>query len=240
MTAQLITAMALGGVGTALGVRLLADPQWLGWIRSLRTRVMAQWKVRGYEERLRDALRALTHRMAEVLDVAGRRESERVARIRERRIRAQEQALCLDELPELIDVVALGLSAGTSFDAALDMYCARYRTLLSRLLSECMQSWRLGLVDRPEALGRLANRLEVGAFSTFVETVTESLAFGAPLAQSLAEQAESIRQQRRYAVQERIEKAPVKMLVPTGTLILPAMLLAILGPLLASLTATAG
>ena len=37
-------------------------------------------------------------------------------------------------------------------------------------------------------------------------------------------------------VQERIEKAPVKMLVPTGGLILPAMLLAILGPLLASLT----
>ena len=239
MTGQLIGAMTLGGVGAALGLCLLVDPQWRGWLRSLRVRTVAQWRVRGYEERLRNVARAAMHGMAGILDVTARRKSERFIRMRERRVRMQEQILCLDELPELIDVVALGLSAGISFDAALDMYCARYRTLLSRLLGECMQSWRLGLVGRPEALRGLANRLEVGAFSTFVETVTESLAFGAPLAQSLTEQAESIRQQRRYAVQERIEKAPVKMLVPTGTLILPAMLLAILGPLLASLTATA-
>ena len=41
-------------------------------------------------------------------------------------------------------------------------------------------------------------------------------------------------------VEERIEKAPVKMLVPTGGLVLPAMLLAILGPILASLATVAG
>jgi len=35
-------------------------------------------------------------------------------------------------------------------------------------------------------------------------------------------------------VEEQIEKAPVKMLIPLGTLIVPAMLLAILGPLLSS------
>ena len=45
---------------------------------------------------------------------------------------------------------------------------------------------------------------------------------------------------RRAEVQERIEKAPIKMLVPTGTLILPAMLLAVLGPLLASLSELTG
>ena len=36
------------------------------------------------------------------------------------------------------------------------------------------------------------------------------------------------------APEEEIEKAPVKMLVPLGVLVVPAMLLAILGPLLAS------
>ena len=35
-------------------------------------------------------------------------------------------------------------------------------------------------------------------------------------------------------MQERIEKVPVKMLVPLGTLVVPAMLLAILGPLLSA------
>ncbi len=36
------------------------------------------------------------------------------------------------------------------------------------------------------------------------------------------------------AVEEQIEKAPVKMLIPLGTLIVPAMLLSILGPLLST------
>jgi tight adherence protein C len=35
-------------------------------------------------------------------------------------------------------------------------------------------------------------------------------------------------------VEEEIERVPVKMLIPLGTLIVPAMLLAILGPLLGS------
>ena len=35
-------------------------------------------------------------------------------------------------------------------------------------------------------------------------------------------------------MEEEIERVPVKMLIPMGTLIVPAMLLAILGPLLGS------
>ncbi len=152
------------------------------------------------------------------------------------RARASERDRCLIELSELIDVVALGLSAGVSFDASLEIYCARYATTLSERLSQAMLSWRLGLASRKDALRALAARLDLAAFTTFVDTVTESLDFGAPLAQVLADQSRTIREERRAVVQERIEKAPVKMVVPTGALILPAMLLAILGPLLASLT----
>ena len=35
-------------------------------------------------------------------------------------------------------------------------------------------------------------------------------------------------------MEEEIERVPVKMLIPLGTMIVPAMLLAILGPLLGS------
>ena len=98
-----------------------------------------------------------------------------------------------------------------------------------------MRSWRLGLSTRKDALGALAHELDIPAFTVFTSTVCESLEFGAPLASTLVTQAEAVRAARRSAVQENIEKAPVKMLVPTGTLVLPAMLLAILGPLLASL-----
>lgn len=156
------------------------------------------------------------------------------------RARALRRERCLDELPELIDVVALGLSAGISFDASLDVYCARYDTMLSSLLNEAMKSWQFGMATRREALEGVARNLGVAPFSTFVETVTESLEFGAPLVKSLTEQSDAVRRSRRALVEERIEKAPVKMLIPTGTLVLPAMLLAILGPILSSLTQVSG
>ena len=40
------------------------------------------------------------------------------------------------------------------------------------------------------------------------------------------------RNQYRAACEEKIAKAPVKMLMPTGALILPAMLLLVMGPIL--------
>ena len=55
---------------------------------------------------------------------------------------------------------------------------------------------------------------------------------GSPLAGVLEHQAESIRAEQQANIEEEIERMPVKMLIPLGTLIVPAMLLAILGPLL--------
>ena len=54
------------------------------------------------------------------------------------------------------------------------------------------------------------------------------LRFSAPT----AAQSREIRAAHRAAVEREIERAPVKLLIPTGTLILPALLLSILGPLL--------
>ena len=149
--------------------------------------------------------------------------------------RRELRGACLDELPELIDVVSLGLSAGISFDAALDIYCGRYHTMLAGRLSEAMRCWSLGLKSRKEALDDVAAELRVDAFTTFAATVGESLEFGGPLVRTLVEQGEAVRERRRAEQEEAVEKTPVKMLIPVGTLTLPAMLIAILGPLFASL-----
>ena len=39
----------------------------------------------------------------------------------------------------------------------------------------------------------------------------------------------------RTKIEERVAKAPIEMLIPTATLILPAMLIVILGPVLLDL-----
>ncbi len=147
---------------------------------------------------------------------------------------ARRRAACLGELPVLLDVVTLGLSAGLSFDASLELYCARYHNELSAAFSEAMLGWRIGARGREEALWDLAEELGVTALRRFASVVGESLAFGTPLAEALERQAQAIRDEQRSQVEEEIERVPVKMLVPLGTLIVPAMFLAILGPLMGS------
>ena len=134
----------------------------------------------------------------------------------------------------MLDVVTLGLSAGLSFDSSLELYCSRYGSELSGLFSEAMLSWRIGARGREEALVWVAGEVGVSALGRFAAVVSEALAFGTPLAETLEQQAQAIREEQRSQVEEEIEKVPVKMLVPLGTLIVPAMFLAILGPLLGS------
>ena len=157
-----------------------------------------------------------------------------VRRAQEAEVRARRRAECLSELPVMLDVVTLGLSAGLSFDSSLELYCERYGSELSRLFSESMLSWRIGARSREEALSRVADEVGVSALGRFAAVVSEALAFGTPLAEPLEQQAQAIREEQRSQVEEEIEKVPVKMLVPLGTLIVPAMFLAILGPLLGS------
>lgn len=141
-------------------------------------------------------------------------------------------AATLGEVSEMIDVVRLGLSAGLSFDAALEIFCAHRSTPLAKRLDRARLSWQMGMGSREDELLRAARDLDVRALETFAVAVGQALALGAPLAESLAAQGREIRAAHRAAVEREIERAPVKLLIPTGTLILPALLLSILGPLL--------
>lgn len=148
--------------------------------------------------------------------------------------KAERRSQALKELPTLLDVVTLGLSAGLSFDASLELYCDRYGTSLSGAFREAMLLWQMGVSSRSDALRRLAGELDVMALRRFASAVTQALAFGSPLAESLEQQAQAIREEQRAEIEAEIERVPVKMLVPLGMLIVPAMLLSILGPLLGS------
>lgn len=160
--------------------------------------------------------------------------SEPARRVRASEARARTKRECAELMPAMIDVVTLGLAAGLSFDASLELYCERYGNPLADALRSAMLSWRIGAATREEALEDAARELGLASLSRFASVVCEALAFGSPLAESLERQAQVIRDEQRSRVEEEIERVPVKMLIPLGTLIVPAMLLAILGPLLGS------
>lgn len=144
------------------------------------------------------------------------------------------RAACARDMPVLLDVVNLGLLAGLSFDAALELYCTRFSGDLAEVMSEAEISWRLGVDTRHHALLNVAQMLNLPTIQYFADAVQEALTFGSPLAAVLAEQAQTMRDEQRSLTEEQIERVPVKMLIPLGTLIVPAMLLAILGPLISS------
>ena len=130
--------------------------------------------------------------------------------------------------------VTLGLSAGLSFDSSLELYCERAGGPLADAFGEALLSWRMGLSTREEALVGLSRELGLPSLERLATVVVEALAFGTPLADTLESQAQALREERRAEVEEQIERLPVKMLVPLGTMGVPAMFLAILGPLLGS------
>ena len=110
------------------------------------------------------------------------------------------------------------------------MYLDHFDTLLSRSLASARQQWALGLARRDDALRSVAETYDSALFARAIESVIRSLRYGSSLAEGL-----EARASYRALKQEQVAKAPVKMMVPTGTLMLPAMLILVLGPMLLEL-----
>lgn len=148
----------------------------------------------------------------------------------------RERALELERsLPEMLEVVALGLRSGLSFDRSFQLYSMHFPSSFARSCASAQKSWSLGLRTRDEALRELAQSYRSDQLERTAERIVRSLRFGSALAPDLEAAAAEARTRRRSQVEERVAKAPVKMMVPTGALILPAMLILILGPILLEL-----
>lgn len=148
----------------------------------------------------------------------------------------RERAVGLErDLSEMLEVVALGLRSGLSFDRGFALYGSHFASELARACAAAQRAWSLGLTNRDDALRDLAASYDSPLFARVVESVVRSLRFGSSLAEGLESAAVEARAVHRAQVEEQVAKAPVKMMVPTGTLILPAMLLLVLGPVLLEL-----
>ena len=71
-------------------------------------------------------------------------------------------------------------------------------------------------------------------FDRFAENIIRSVRFGTSMAKALTLAVEA-RAIRKAKLEERVAKAPVKMMLPVATLILPAMLMLVMGPIMLDL-----
>lgn len=148
-----------------------------------------------------------------------------------RRWRRRRPASVDPEVPQLLDLLAAGSSAGLSAELALRRSADVMTGMLGVDLREMFARADLGARWRTEldVYATASGSRDLRRTVTVIER-TERL--GASLAESCADLAGSVRADRRARRLERARTAPVKMLFPLVFLILPAFLLLTVVPVL--------
>lgn len=152
-----------------------------------------------------------------------------------RRARQERGYTMEQELGNLIEIVILGLRSGLSFDKAFSLYPHYFSSSLAQTCALAQAQWTHGLISRSEGLNFIAHSYDSSLLKRVTDSMERSLKFGTSLVDVLDAEVQESRAIRKTKMEERISKAPVKMLFPVGILILPAMLIYIMGPILLDL-----
>jgi len=137
------------------------------------------------------------------------------------------------QLPQFLDLLAAGSTAGLSALLALRRATEALRDPLASELRGVLARVDLGARWREE-LRAMAERLDLQELRRSVMAMARTESLGTPLAESLRQRAEEVREARRARSAEAARKAPVKMLFPLVFMVLPAFLLLTVVPVLLS------
>lgn len=159
--------------------------------------------------------------------------AQRPARAGSRRAVRRRRKRIDEEVPDLLDLLAAGASAGLSAPVALRRACDALRGPLADELRASLEAVDMGRRWREE-LDSLAERLESRDLRRTVAVLERSESLGTPLNDSLVRLAADVRSSRAAVAAERARKAPIKMLFPLVFLVLPAFLLLTVVPVLLS------
>ncbi len=150
-------------------------------------------------------------------------------------VRQERGSTMEQELGNLIEIIILGLRSGLSFDKAFSLYPHYFKSALADTCALAQAQWMHGLITRNEGLEFIAHSYDSALLQRVIASMERSLKFGTSLVDILDAEVQESRAIRKAKMEERISKAPVKMLFPVGVLILPAMLIYIMGPILLDL-----
>jgi tight adherence protein C len=130
----------------------------------------------------------------------------------------------LRELPEILDMMAVALSAGDSLFAALARVSSRAAGVLASEFQRVFIALELG-GDLETELLEMSHRLPQRQVSEFTSKLILSLKRGNPLAEMIREQAASARSEIRNELLKQAGRNETRMLIPLVFLILPITVL---------------
>ncbi|HKB06374.1 MAG TPA: type II secretion system F family protein [Gemmataceae bacterium] len=149
------------------------------------------------------------------------------------RRKAARQTQFRRALPDALDVMVICLEGGGSLPSAIRRVATELRTahpLLATELNLVQREIQLGR-SAGEALRQFADRSDLEEVRGLASVLLQAEKFGASLANALRVHAETLRTRRVQSAEEMAQKAVVKLLIPTVFFILPALFVAVLGPL---------
>ena len=145
-----------------------------------------------------------------------------------RTIRTRADAIFKD-LPDIVDMLAISVEAGSGFEAALSIVCKNFSSPLTDELATALQEMELGL-PRKQALQQLRDRVDIDVVRTLVLALLQADALGIPIGRVLKSQATEVRARRRAWAREKAAKLPIKIMFPLVLFIFPPILGLVLGP----------
>jgi tight adherence protein C len=132
--------------------------------------------------------------------------------------------LAVSELPDILDLMSVSLSAGDGLFGALARVVPRANGVLADSLKKVLGSLELG-ADLDGELDWLSKSLPQRQVVEFTSKLSMALHKGAPLSQMLRSLAESTRAELRNDLLRRAGRNETRMLVPLVFLILPVTVL---------------
>ncbi|PKL41553.1 MAG: hypothetical protein CVV41_18355 [Candidatus Riflebacteria bacterium HGW-Riflebacteria-1] len=136
------------------------------------------------------------------------------------------------ELPYIIDLLSLAIESGLDLTGGIAKVVEKSRN------TDIIVEFKMFLSDTKvgksleEALADMAERVRVLSFFSFVSSLIQAQRLGAEIGPTLRAQAEQMRYQRMIMAEERVNKLPVKLLIPLVILIFPSISVLLIGPAL--------
>jgi tight adherence protein C len=143
-------------------------------------------------------------------------------------IKQREEAIFKD-LPDIVDMMAIAVEAGSGFESALAIVCQNFKSPLTEELSTALQEMELGL-PRKQALQEMRERVDIDVVRTLILALLQADALGIPIGRVLKSQANEVRARRRAWAREKAAKLPIKIMFPLVLFIFPPILGLVLGP----------
>jgi tight adherence protein C len=145
-----------------------------------------------------------------------------------RAIGTRSEAIFKD-LPDIVDMLAIAVEAGSGFESALQIVCTTFKSPLADELMTALQEMELGL-PRRVALQQLRDRVDLDVVRTLILALLQADALGIPIGRVLKTQAAEVRARRRSWAREKAAKLPVKIMFPLVLFIFPPIMAIVIGP----------